>query len=41
MLFAGPLGDAGRARDHLQAAIAADPDHPRARQAREVLDRLP
>jgi arylsulfatase A-like enzyme/tetratricopeptide (TPR) repeat protein len=40
-LFAGPLGDPERAKTHLQATIAADPDHPRARQARAILDRLP
>jgi len=41
MLFAGPLGDPARAKVHLQATIGADPSHPRARQARAVLDQLP
>jgi len=41
ILFAGPLNDPDRAKVHLQAAIGADPRHPRARQARAVLDRLP
>jgi arylsulfatase A-like enzyme/Tfp pilus assembly protein PilF len=41
MLFAGPLGDPQRAKMHLEATIGADPNHPRARQARAVLDRLP
>jgi arylsulfatase A-like enzyme/tetratricopeptide (TPR) repeat protein len=41
MLFAGPLGDPAGAKVHLQATIAADPNHPRARQARTVLDQLP
>ncbi|MCU0233514.1 MAG: sulfatase-like hydrolase/transferase [Thermoanaerobaculales bacterium] len=47
-LYAGPLGQPARARPHLEAArphleaaIAADPDHPRARQARAILERLP
>jgi arylsulfatase A-like enzyme/tetratricopeptide (TPR) repeat protein len=40
-LYAGPLADLERARAHLQAAIGADPNHPRARQARAILDRLP
>jgi tetratricopeptide (TPR) repeat protein len=40
-LYAGPLTDFDLARAHLQAAIGADPDHPRARQARAILDRLP
>jgi choline-sulfatase len=40
MLYAGPLGDPERAKAHLQATIDADPDHPRARQARMVLDQL-
>jgi len=41
MLYAGPLADAERAKVHLRATIAADPNHPRARQARVVLDKLP
>jgi len=41
MLYAGPLGDVERAKAHLQATIDADPNHPRARQARIVLDQLP
>ena len=41
VLYAGFLGDTERAKAHLQATIAADPDHPRARQARVVLDQLP
>jgi tetratricopeptide (TPR) repeat protein len=41
MLYAGFLGDADRAKLHLRATIEAAPDHPRARQARMVLDRLP
>mgnify|MGYP000314291780 CR=1 FL=1 len=41
MLYAGFLGDAERAKVHLRATIDAAPDHPRARQARMVLDRLP
>jgi arylsulfatase A-like enzyme/Tfp pilus assembly protein PilF len=41
MLFAGFLGDPQRAKPHLQATIDADPDHPRAKQARLVLDQLP
>jgi len=40
-LYAGPLGDIARAKVHLQAAIGADPNHPRARQAQAILDRLP
>ena len=40
-LFAGPLGNPERAKVHLQATIGADPNHPRARQARAILDRLP
>jgi arylsulfatase A-like enzyme/tetratricopeptide (TPR) repeat protein len=40
-LYAGPLGDVERAKVHLQATIGADPNHPRARQARSILDRLP
>jgi len=40
VLFAGPLGDPERAKAHLQATIGADPNHPRARQARSILDRL-
>ena len=40
-LYAGPLGNPARAKLHLQATIAADPSHPRARQARAILDRLP
>ncbi len=40
-LYAGPLADLDRARAHLEATIGADPDHPRARQARAILDRLP
>lgn len=41
VLYAGPLGDVERAKAHLQATIGADPNHPRARQARAVLDQLP
>jgi choline-sulfatase len=41
VLFAGPLSDPERAKLHLQAAIGANPSHPRARQARSILDRLP
>jgi len=41
MLYAGPLADAERAKEHLRVTIAADPNHPRARQARDVLDKLP
>jgi len=41
VLYAGPLGNTERAKAHLQATIGADPDHPRARQARAILDRLP
>ena len=40
-LFAGPLGDPERAKTHLQATIGADPNSPRAQQARAILDRLP
>jgi choline-sulfatase len=40
-LYAGPLGNIERAKMHLQATIGADPNHPRARQARAILDRLP
>jgi len=40
-LYAGPLGNSERAKAHLQAAIGADPNHPRARQAQSILDRLP
>ncbi|MEJ2583310.1 MAG: tetratricopeptide repeat protein, partial [Acidobacteriota bacterium] len=40
-LYAGPLADIERAKMHLQATISADPNHPRARQARAILDRLP
>jgi len=39
-LFAGPLGDPERAKVHLQATIGADPNSPRAQQARAILDRL-
>jgi tetratricopeptide (TPR) repeat protein len=38
-LYAGPLGDVERAKVHLQATIGADPNHPRARQARSILRR--
>lgn len=41
VLYAGFLGDVERAKLHLQATIAADPGHPRARQARVILDQLP
>ena len=41
MLYAGPLADVERAKAHLRATIGANPDHPRARQARAILDRLP
>jgi arylsulfatase A-like enzyme/Flp pilus assembly protein TadD len=41
MLYAGFLGDIERAKAHLQATIDADPNHPRAKQARLVLDQLP
>ncbi|MBD3857262.1 MAG: tetratricopeptide repeat protein [Acidobacteria bacterium] len=41
MLYAGFLGDIERAKVHLQATIDADPNHPRAKQARFVLDQLP
>jgi len=41
MLYAGPLADVERARVHLRVTIDADPNHPRARQARVVLDKLP
>jgi Flp pilus assembly protein TadD len=41
VLYAGPLPDVERAKAHLQATIDANPDHPRARQARAILDRLP
>ncbi|MCK5376791.1 MAG: tetratricopeptide repeat protein, partial [Acidobacteria bacterium] len=40
MLYAGPLADVERAKTHLQATIDAGPNHPRARQARVVLDQL-
>ena len=40
-LYAGPLGNLELAKAHLQATIDADPNHPRARQARAILDRLP
>jgi choline-sulfatase len=40
-LYAGPLADIERAKAHLQATIGAEPDGPRARQARAILDRLP
>jgi arylsulfatase A-like enzyme/Flp pilus assembly protein TadD len=40
VLYAGPLGDIERAKAHLQATIGADPNHPRARQARAVLDQI-
>jgi len=41
VLYAGFLGDIERAKGHLQATIDADPNHPRAKQARFVLDQLP
>jgi arylsulfatase A-like enzyme/Tfp pilus assembly protein PilF len=41
MLYAGFLGDSQRAKTHLQATIDADPNHPRAKQARLVLEQLP
>ena len=41
VLYAGPLGNTERAKAHLQATIGADPNHPRAQQARAILDRLP
>lgn len=41
ILCAGPLGDLSLAKEHLRAAIAADPKHPRARQARSILERIP
>jgi arylsulfatase A-like enzyme/predicted Zn-dependent protease len=40
-LYAGPLADFERAEQHLRATIAAAPDHPRARQARAILEQLP
>jgi tetratricopeptide (TPR) repeat protein len=40
-LYAGPLGNLELAKAHLRATIDADPNHPRARQARAILDRLP
>jgi tetratricopeptide (TPR) repeat protein len=40
-LCAGPLNDPERAKKHLQAAIGADPTHPRAQQAQAILARLP
>ncbi|HSL18185.1 MAG TPA: tetratricopeptide repeat protein [Methylomirabilota bacterium] len=40
VLWAAFLGDAERARSHLRAAVDADPSHPRAEQARMLLDRL-
>jgi len=40
MLQAGPLGEPAKARAHLQAALEAEPDHPRAQRIREVLGRL-
>jgi arylsulfatase A-like enzyme/Flp pilus assembly protein TadD len=41
ILNAGPLGNTEQAKVHLRAAIAADPNHPRARQAQAVLGQLP
>jgi len=41
VLYAGPLADVERAKAHLRATIDANPNHPRARQARAILDRLP
>jgi arylsulfatase A-like enzyme/Flp pilus assembly protein TadD len=41
ILYAGPLADVERAKTHLQVTIDADPNHPNARQARAILDRLP
>ena len=41
VLYAGPLANIERAKVHLQAAIGADPNHPRARQARAILNQLP
>jgi tetratricopeptide (TPR) repeat protein len=41
LLYAGPLGDAARARDHLERALLLDPASPRAADARAALARLP
>lgn len=41
VLYAGPLADVERAKAHLRATIDANADHPRARQARAILDRRP
>jgi tetratricopeptide (TPR) repeat protein len=41
ILYAGPLNKPERAKRHLQATIGADPNHPRAQQARMVLEQLP
>ncbi len=40
ILYAGPLADRTLARAHLEASLAAAPDHPRAPQVREILRRL-
>jgi arylsulfatase A-like enzyme/tetratricopeptide (TPR) repeat protein len=40
VLYAGPLGDVERAKTHLQATIGADPKHPRAQQARAILEQI-
>jgi arylsulfatase A-like enzyme/Tfp pilus assembly protein PilF len=40
VLWAAFLGDTERARSHLRAAVDADPSHPRAAQARMLLERL-
>ncbi len=41
MLFAGPLADPARAREHLERCLAAAPDHPGAEGVRRLLAALP
>ena len=41
LLYAGPLGDAARARDHLERGLRLDPASPRAADARAALAQLP
>jgi Flp pilus assembly protein TadD len=40
-LYAGPLGRPDEGRAHLRRAIELEPGHPRAAQARAILERLP
>lgn len=41
LLYAGPLADPGRARQHLRHSLEAEPDHPRAVEIRRLLNLWP